>query len=196
LFRYLVYFLLLSIFFNPGVGYGCLDSVTAATSHALHVLIIIIFHAVIYDVQCDTDGGSALGHPTDILQVGEQDWDVNHGCQDPLCTHYSVTSRRKQEVQGRINLVGSGKLLLVLASRVILGSELLSHDSVSRETPGRTNHLLSFHYIFSIWHDKYRIENTASNNSAIVVACILVAVGTCLPSRCLTTIKGDTQTHR
>jgi hypothetical protein len=77
--------------------------------------------------------GSAFGHPTDILTVGEQEWNVNRGCQDPVWAYYSFTSRRKQEVLGRINWVGSSKLLLVLASRVILGSEsLMTHDSVSR----------------------------------------------------------------
>jgi hypothetical protein len=35
-----------------------------------------------------------------------------------------------------------------------------------------------------------RIENDASNN--FIVACIFVTAGTCLPSRCLATIGGDT----
>jgi hypothetical protein len=33
----------------------------------------------IYGVQCETDGGSALGHPTDVLRVGESEMDINRG---------------------------------------------------------------------------------------------------------------------
>jgi hypothetical protein len=43
----------------------------------------------------------------------------------------------------------------------------------------------------SIWYDTDRIEDTASNSSSIV-ACVFVATGTCLPSRCLTTLGGYT----
>jgi hypothetical protein len=39
------------------------------------------------------------------------------------------------------------------------------------------------------WHDTDRIENEASNNISIV-ACVLVAAVTFLPSRCLATIGG------
>jgi hypothetical protein len=63
---------------------------------------------------------------------------------------------------------------------------------------GRTNRLLSFHYILSILDDTDRTGNTASNSSP-TVACALVAAGTCLPSRCLATIGGgykDIETAR
>jgi hypothetical protein len=39
----------------------------------------------------------------------------------------------------------------------------------------------------------HHIENDASNNSSIV-ACVFVAAGTCLPSRCLETMGEDTHT--
>jgi hypothetical protein len=53
---------------------------------------------------------------------------------------------------------------------------------IQQEVLGRNNRLLSVHYIFSIWYDTDRIENTASNSSS-VVACVFVVAGTCLPSR-------------
>jgi hypothetical protein len=39
-----------------------------------------------------------------------------------------------------------------------------------------------------------RIEHTASKSSSIV-ACVFVATGTCLPGRCLATLRLGTQTH-
>jgi hypothetical protein len=54
----------------------------------------------------------------------------------------------------------------------------------------RNNRLPSFHYILSISCDTDRIESIASNSS---VACAFVAAGTCLPSRCLAILGGETE---
>jgi hypothetical protein len=51
---------------------------------------------------------------------------------------------------------------------------------------GRTNHLLSFHYILSIWHDTDHRENIVSDSSSIV-ACVSISIGMCLWSHCLAT---------
>jgi hypothetical protein len=44
------------------------------------------------------------------------------------------------------------------------------------------------------WYDTGHSENDASNNSSIV-ACVFVTAVTFLPSRCLATIGGNSQTH-
>jgi hypothetical protein len=49
---------------------------------------------------------------------------------------------------------------------------------------------LSLRTDLSIWYDTNRIENTESKGTSIV-ACVFVAVGTCLPSRFLATMEGD-----
>jgi hypothetical protein len=46
-----------------------------------------------------------------------------------------------------------------------------------------------------LWYDTDHTENDASDNSSIV-ACVFIATGTCLPSRCLVTMKGYTYRHR
>jgi hypothetical protein len=40
---------------------------------------------------------------------------------------------------------------------------------------GRTNCLLSSHYILSIWYDKDCIENTASSGSSIIAGVFIAA---------------------
>jgi hypothetical protein len=60
---------------------------------------------------------------------------------------------------------------------------------LKQEVLRRTNRLLSFRYTLSIWYEKDRIQNTASNGSSIA-ACLFVAAGTCLPTRCLAPIRG------
>jgi hypothetical protein len=60
---------------------------------------------------------------------------------------------------------------------------------------GRTNHLLSFHYVLNIRYDMDHIENTASNSSSIV-ACAFTATGTYLPSHCLTMGLGGRRRHK
>jgi hypothetical protein len=62
-----------------------------------------------------------------------------------------------------------------------------------QEILGGIDHLLSFHYILSVWYDTNRIEKTASNSSSIV-ACVFVAAGTCLPSLCLPTAVSSVST--
>jgi hypothetical protein len=42
------------------------------------------------------------------------------------------------------------------------------------------------------WYDTYHAENDTSNNS--IVACMLVVMGTCLPSHCQETLQGDSHT--
>jgi hypothetical protein len=64
-----------------------------------------------------------------------------------------------------------------------------------QEVLGRTNRIFSPHYKLSIWHDRDRIESTASSISSIV-AYLFVAAGTYLLSRCLVTLWGHTQTAR
>jgi hypothetical protein len=59
----------------------------------------------------------------------------------------------------------------------------------------RTKLVLSSHYTFCTLYDKDSTENTASNIPS-TVACVFVAMGTCLPSRCLAAKCGrdeDTQ---
>jgi hypothetical protein len=51
---------------------------------------------------------------------------------------------------------------------------------------GKINRLVSFRYILSIWYNTDPIENTATNSSPIV-AYVLFATGTFLPSHCLAT---------
>jgi hypothetical protein len=46
----------------------------------------------------------------------------------------------------------------------------------------------SIHYVLSIWY------NTASKSC--VVACVLIAMRTCLLTPCMITVRGDTQTYR
>jgi hypothetical protein len=53
-----------------------------------------------------------------------------------------------------------------------------------QEVLGRNIPLLFFHYRLWVGLGTDRIENTASNTSSIGVF-VFVAVGTCLPSRCL-----------
>jgi hypothetical protein len=102
----------------------------------------------------------------------------------------------------------SGKFLLALASTVTFAfCPQNTHDPYLCLTTDRSNRLLSFHYILSIWYDKDRIENTTSNSSYIV-ACVFVATETCLPRLeyqwprflvplfRLSGVSGDTQTAR
>jgi hypothetical protein len=86
----------------------------------------------------------------------------------------------------RTNYFGrSGKLLLALASKIILGSEphgthehtLLSHNSGSHPAS-----LVSWCLLYSLGAD--HIETTTSYRSA-VVACVFVAMETCSPCRYL-----------
>jgi hypothetical protein len=44
-----------------------------------------------------------------------------------------------------------------------------------------------------LWYDTDRIENDASNNSSLFL--VFVAAGTCIPSRCLTTIREYKNRH-
>jgi hypothetical protein len=53
----------------------------------------------------------------------------------------------------------------------------------------RTNHLLFFHYVPSIWYDKDHTENTVSNSFS-AVGCVFAAMGTCLPKHWLATRFG------
>jgi hypothetical protein len=61
--------------------------------------------------------------------------------------------------------------------------------SLNKHRNRRTNHLLSFHYVLSIWYDMDCLENTASYSSS-VVACVFITVGMCIPSHCLATARG------
>jgi hypothetical protein len=54
---------------------------------------------------------------------------------------------------------------------------------------GPLSNFLSFHYVFIIWCDSYRIGNTQSKISSIF-AYILFAAYTCWPSHCLENLKG------
>jgi hypothetical protein len=76
---------------------------------------------------------------------------------------------------------------LFLQSFEAVWSHLLT-ASLNRHKNRRTNNLLSFHYILSIWYDMDCSENTASCNSS-VVACVFTAVGTCTPSHSLATAR-------
>jgi hypothetical protein len=68
-----------------------------------------------------------------------------------------------------------------------------THRSAGMVTEGKTvpycciQNTVEKVYIFSL----NCIENTTSN-----IVCVFTAAGTCLPSYCLATIRGDTQTHR
>jgi hypothetical protein len=59
---------------------------------------------------------------------------------------------------------------------------------IKQEVLGRTDSLLSFHYILNILYNMDRTENTASSSSSI--ACAFFTVGTCLPSCCVAPIGG------
>jgi hypothetical protein len=89
--------------------------------------------------------------------------------------------KKLQKVLGKTNLsVGPGKLLLVLATTVILGSE-------SRATHDRM--LLSqkstdLNCLLSNTYDRDHTENTKST-SYFVFAFVFVAAENCLPNRCL-----------
>jgi hypothetical protein len=65
-----------------------------------------------------------------------------------------------------------------------------SKPNLTQEVLGRTNRLISFHYIFSISYDTDRIENIASNGSSIFVF-VFLATRTYLQSRCLATLGGE-----
>jgi hypothetical protein len=58
------------------------------------------------------------------------------------------------------------------------------NENGKQEVLGRTNLLLSFHYVLNILYGRDRIKNTASNSPSIVEY-VFFAAGTCLPSRCL-----------
>jgi hypothetical protein len=82
------------------------------------------------------------------------------------------------------------KQIIKVKLKVTLRSTVSRPVSLGVKHPPRKAHLLSF---LSIWYDTDRIENDLFSIS--IVACVFVAVGTCLPSRYLATKGTHTQTH-
>jgi hypothetical protein len=86
-----------------------------------------------------------------------------------------------------IGVATIGPIVVAVLSKITLTPP---HE-LKQEVLGRTNRLLSFHYILNILYGTDRTENTASKISA--VACVFVAAGTCLPGRWLAPLG---RTHR
>jgi hypothetical protein len=72
---------------------------------------------------------------------------------------------------------GAGTIGSIVAG-VLSELTLTPPHELKQEVLGRTNRLLSSHYILSIIYGTDRIENTTSESSA--VACGVVDAGTCL----------------
>jgi hypothetical protein len=64
----------------------------------------------------------------------------------------------------------------------------MREKTIETSSFGKNLSVISFHYVLNIWFKKNLTENTAYNN--YIVVCVFVAVGTHLPSRYLTKIKG------